>query len=57
MSVSSFLICSYECEVHRDVSKREHPQIIRPLLPEIEAFAKHNHLNVLHPVLRLVFYY
>ncbi|EKM75875.1 hypothetical protein AGABI1DRAFT_45747 [Agaricus bisporus var. burnettii JB137-S8] len=40
--------------INRDVTKREHPQILRPLLPEIEAFAKHNHFNVLHPILRLL---
>ncbi|KAG6819190.1 hypothetical protein H0H93_014467 [Arthromyces matolae] len=40
--------------VNRDVNKREHPHALRPLLPEIEKFARHNHLNVLHPILRLL---
>ncbi|KAF4607771.1 hypothetical protein EYR40_000106 [Pleurotus pulmonarius] len=40
--------------IHRDVNKREHPQPIRPFLQEIEAFARHNHFNVLHPILRLL---
>ncbi|KAF7762310.1 hypothetical protein Agabi119p4_8903 [Agaricus bisporus var. burnettii] len=40
--------------INRDVNKRKHPQILRPLLPEIEAFAKRNHFNVLHPILRLL---
>ncbi|KAG6848923.1 hypothetical protein H0H93_012733 [Arthromyces matolae] len=40
--------------VNRDVNKREHPHTLRPLLPEIEEFARHNHLNVLHPILRLL---
>ncbi|KAJ3556971.1 hypothetical protein NP233_g11853 [Leucocoprinus birnbaumii] len=40
--------------INRDVTKRGHPEVVRPLLPEIEAFAKHNHLNVLHPILRLL---
>ncbi|KAF9451060.1 Clavaminate synthase-like protein [Macrolepiota fuliginosa MF-IS2] len=40
--------------LNRDVTKREHPQAVRPLLPEIEAFAKHNHFHVLHTILRLL---
>ncbi|KAI0071947.1 Clavaminate synthase-like protein [Panus rudis PR-1116 ss-1] len=40
--------------INHDVTKREHPEPLRPLLPEIEAFAKHNHFNVLHPILRLL---
>ena len=38
--------------VNRDVSVREHPKPVRPFLPEIEQFARHNHFNVLHPILR-----
>ncbi|KAJ7206475.1 Clavaminate synthase-like protein [Mycena pura] len=40
--------------INRDVTKREHPEAVRPFLPEIEAFARHSHFNVLHPVLRLL---
>ncbi|KAF7305253.1 Flavonol synthase/flavanone 3-hydroxylase [Mycena chlorophos] len=40
--------------INRDVTKREHPLAVRPFLPEIEAFAKHTHFNILHPVLRLL---
>ncbi|KAK2460814.1 hypothetical protein APHAL10511_007284 [Amanita phalloides] len=40
--------------INRDMTKRPHPEVLRPSLPEIEAFAKHNHFNVLHPVLRLL---
>ncbi|KZT26009.1 Clavaminate synthase-like protein [Neolentinus lepideus HHB14362 ss-1] len=40
--------------INRDVTKKQHPQALRPLLPEIEAFAKHCHSNVLHPILRLL---
>lgn len=40
--------------MNHDVSKKEHPQALRPLLPEIEAFARFNHFNVLHPILRLL---
>lgn len=36
------------------MTKREHPVALRPYLPEIEAFGRHNHLNVLHPLLRFV---
>ncbi|KAH9835001.1 uncharacterized protein C8Q71DRAFT_136350 [Rhodofomes roseus] len=39
--------------INRDVTKKLHPQALRPLIPEIEAFAKFNHLQVLHPLLRL----
>ncbi|KAG1721457.1 hypothetical protein EDB19DRAFT_1917321 [Suillus lakei] len=38
--------------INRDVTKREHPETLRPLLPEIKEFSKHNHFNVLHPMLR-----
>ncbi|EPQ50558.1 Clavaminate synthase-like protein [Gloeophyllum trabeum ATCC 11539] len=37
-----------------DVFGREHPEPLRPFLPEIEAFAKHNHFNVLFPILRIL---
>ncbi|KAF8072152.1 hypothetical protein FPV67DRAFT_1667589 [Lyophyllum atratum] len=40
--------------VHRDVTRKEHPEALRPFIPEIAAFTKHNHFNVLHPLLRLV---
>jgi hypothetical protein len=53
LSLTSARLCSHQYEVNRDVNKQKHFPIIRPLLPEIEAFAKHNHFNVLHPVLRL----
>ena len=37
--------------VNRDVWKKQHPTKLRPLLPELSEFAKHNH-NVLHTILR-----
>ncbi|KAK0481266.1 Clavaminate synthase-like protein [Armillaria novae-zelandiae] len=40
--------------INRDITKRQHPEAVRPYLAEIEAFARHNHLNVLHPILRLL---
>ena len=38
--------------VNRNVTKRPHPQALRPFLPELDAFARHNHFNILHPILR-----
>ncbi|THH32867.1 hypothetical protein EUX98_g1352 [Antrodiella citrinella] len=40
--------------VNRDVTKKEHPEALRALLPEIREFAKQSHFNVLHPILRLL---
>ncbi|KAK0481287.1 Clavaminate synthase-like protein [Armillaria novae-zelandiae] len=40
--------------IHRDITKREHPEGVRRYLGEIEAFIKHNHFNVLYPILRLL---
>ncbi|KAJ7581201.1 Clavaminate synthase-like protein [Mycena floridula] len=40
--------------VNRDVTLRDHPTALKPLLPEISEFARHNHLNVLHPILKLL---
>jgi isopenicillin N synthase-like dioxygenase len=40
--------------MHRNITKREHPQALRPFIPELQQFARHNHFNVLHPILRLL---
>ncbi|KAJ7672406.1 hypothetical protein DFH06DRAFT_1036658 [Mycena polygramma] len=40
--------------INPDVTKRQHPEAVRPFLPEIDAFARHCHFNVLHPVLKLL---
>ncbi|EGO01202.1 hypothetical protein SERLA73DRAFT_105819 [Serpula lacrymans var. lacrymans S7.3] len=40
--------------INHDVSKRAHPDILRPYLPEVEGFCQYNHFNILHPLLRLV---
>ncbi|KAJ7018055.1 Clavaminate synthase-like protein [Mycena alexandri] len=40
--------------INRDVTKRPHPEALQPFLGEIEAFARHTHFNILHPVLRLL---
>ncbi|KII91589.1 hypothetical protein PLICRDRAFT_173417 [Plicaturopsis crispa FD-325 SS-3] len=37
--------------INRDVTKRMHPHALRPFIPEIQAFAHHNHYNVLFPIL------
>jgi hypothetical protein len=49
---SFFVDSSYVLSVNRDVTRREHPEALRPLLHEIKEFSKHNHFNVLHPILR-----
>ncbi|KAJ7615251.1 hypothetical protein DFH06DRAFT_1367364 [Mycena polygramma] len=40
--------------INRNVRKHEHPRSLRPHLPEIQAFAHHNHFNILYPILRLL---
>ncbi|KAF8888023.1 hypothetical protein BD779DRAFT_1440344 [Infundibulicybe gibba] len=40
--------------INPDVTKKQHPAELRPFLPEISEFAKHNHFNVLFPLLRLL---
>ncbi|KJA19089.1 hypothetical protein HYPSUDRAFT_89571 [Hypholoma sublateritium FD-334 SS-4] len=40
--------------INRDVNKRAHPPALRPFLPEIAEFARHNHEEVLHPILKLL---
>ncbi|EMD36734.1 hypothetical protein CERSUDRAFT_50949 [Gelatoporia subvermispora B] len=40
--------------INRDVTKKPHPKALRPLIPEIEAWARFNHTEVLHPILRLL---
>ncbi|OCH86737.1 Clavaminate synthase-like protein [Obba rivulosa] len=37
----------------RDVTKKQHPKALAPLLPEIDAFARLNHFEILHTLLRL----
>ncbi|TFY59246.1 hypothetical protein EVJ58_g5899 [Rhodofomes roseus] len=38
--------------INRDVDRMQHPQAVRPLLPEVKEFTRFNHCNVLHPLLR-----
>ncbi|KAI0752450.1 Clavaminate synthase-like protein [Daedaleopsis nitida] len=40
--------------LHHPVFYQQHPHALQPFLPEIRAFAEHNHYNILHPVLRLL---
>ncbi|KAF7298370.1 hypothetical protein MKEN_01361600 [Mycena kentingensis (nom. inval.)] len=40
--------------INHDVTRREHPETLRPFLPEIDRLARHTHFNVLHPVLRML---
>ncbi|KAF7312889.1 Clavaminate synthase-like protein [Mycena kentingensis (nom. inval.)] len=40
--------------MHRNVHTRAHPLVLRPYLGELSAFARHNHVNVVHPILRLL---
>ncbi|KAI0089597.1 Clavaminate synthase-like protein [Irpex rosettiformis] len=39
--------------INRDVSKKQHPDALRPYLPEIDEFSRHNH-SVLHTILTLL---
>ncbi|TBU57622.1 Clavaminate synthase-like protein [Dichomitus squalens] len=34
--------------------QQSHPKVLEPFLPELRAFAEHNHFKVLHPILRLL---
>ncbi|EEB89471.1 hypothetical protein MPER_12426, partial [Moniliophthora perniciosa FA553] len=40
--------------INRNVARRTHAEAIRPLIPEVDAFARHNHFNVVQPILRLL---
>ncbi|PCH36931.1 Clavaminate synthase-like protein [Wolfiporia cocos MD-104 SS10] len=39
---------------NKNVYEREHPKAIRPFLPELDAFARFCHFNVVHQILRLM---
>lgn len=40
--------------VTRDVTVKQHPQALRPFLPEIDEFIRFCHFKILHPLLRCV---
>ncbi|KZV89890.1 Clavaminate synthase-like protein, partial [Exidia glandulosa HHB12029] len=39
--------------VNKDATRREHPPALRPFMPEVAAFTRYNHEQILHPLLRL----
>ncbi|OBZ66700.1 hypothetical protein A0H81_13134 [Grifola frondosa] len=39
--------------INLDITRKQHPKALQPVLPEVDAFIRHNHFNVLHPILRL----
>ncbi|PIL28758.1 hypothetical protein GSI_08802 [Ganoderma sinense ZZ0214-1] len=43
-----------QIEHYQFFEQKHHPQALQPFLPEIYAFAEHNHFKVLHPILRLL---
>jgi len=40
--------------VNRNVESKPHPEAIQPFIPEIQEFVRHNHIDVLYEVQRLV---
>ncbi|KAF9230146.1 hypothetical protein BU15DRAFT_57543, partial [Melanogaster broomeanus] len=40
--------------LNRIVTQRPHPQALCPFLPQLDAFARHNRFNVLHPILSVL---
>jgi hypothetical protein len=38
--------------VHRDIHHDPHPDALNPFIPELDDFNKHNHYNILFPILR-----
>ncbi|KAF9450667.1 Clavaminate synthase-like protein [Macrolepiota fuliginosa MF-IS2] len=38
----------------REILTRDHPEPLRPFLPEIDAFAKHAHINIFDNLLRII---
>jgi hypothetical protein len=54
VSNTSVMGAFYASAVNFNVTKRPHPIALRPFLPELDDFARHNHFNILHPILRSV---
>ncbi|KAH7928363.1 Clavaminate synthase-like protein [Leucogyrophana mollusca] len=44
----------YAGNINRHISNVSHPQALRPFIPEVDAFIRHNHFNILEPLLKLV---
>jgi len=40
--------------INRNVNTRSHPEAVRPFLPEVQEFVRHNHIDVLHEIQRLL---
>ncbi|KIK67739.1 hypothetical protein GYMLUDRAFT_36495 [Collybiopsis luxurians FD-317 M1] len=40
--------------LNRNVYKRQHPEALRPLLPELSQFTRHTHMDIVHPILRIL---
>ncbi|KAI0703871.1 Clavaminate synthase-like protein [Cerioporus squamosus] len=41
--------------LHRSIfGQQRHPQALQPFLPEVRAFAEHNHYNILYPTLQML---
>lgn len=40
--------------LNRNVDSKPHPEAVQPLLPEIQEFIRHNHIDVLHEIERLL---
>ncbi|KAK7680292.1 hypothetical protein QCA50_016532 [Cerrena zonata] len=40
--------------INKIVTNREHPEVLRPLISELDEFSRHNYFNVLYPLLRLL---
>ncbi|KAI0041195.1 Clavaminate synthase-like protein [Auriscalpium vulgare] len=40
--------------LNRNVDLKPHPEAVRPFLPEIQEFIRHNHVDVLHEIERLL---
>lgn len=39
---------------NKDLNAQPHPPILQPFIEHLEHFAHHNHVNVIHPILRLL---
>ncbi|KAF7793433.1 hypothetical protein EIP86_004545 [Pleurotus ostreatoroseus] len=40
--------------INKDITAKDHPDALKPFLPEIDEFIRYNHFNILHPLLRLL---
>ncbi|KAF9035013.1 Clavaminate synthase-like protein [Hymenopellis radicata] len=40
--------------INKNVYEQEHPAILRPYLKHMDDFVRHNHMNIVHPILRIL---